>query len=82
LSFSPRHGLDLALRGSLEGSTRSWEAGVGEEAGVQRRGRSGRPAPGMKRAAGAGEEAGGRDILFLYLFIRWGIEEDHCVVKK
>jgi hypothetical protein len=23
-----------------------------------------------------------RDFLFLYLFIRWGIEEDHCVVKN
>jgi hypothetical protein len=29
-------------------------AGVGEEAGSRRRGRSGRPAPGIKRAAGTG----------------------------
>jgi hypothetical protein len=74
LSFSPRRGLDLALRGSLEGSTRSWEAGVGEEAGGQRRGRSGRPAPGMKRAA--------RIFFFFIYLLGGGIEEDHCVVKK
>jgi hypothetical protein len=36
--------------------------------------REARASPELKKAKG--------DFLFLYFFIRWGIEEDHCVVKK